>query len=253
MEDNVIAITGAGSGIGRATAVECANQGASVHVMDIDQEGARETVDRITDDGGRAAAHKLDVTDNEAVTETLQDVVADQGRLDGLVNNAGVTADLANLEEVPTAERNRLIDVNINGVWNGCHAAIPLMKEQNGGGSIVNVSSLAGVIGAPKAATYSLTKGGVLNFTRAIAAEAGSAGIRANAVCPGFIETDMVETFFEPFEDPEAARRQTEQQYPLGRLGQPEEIASCIAFLLSDDASFVTGHGLVVDGGFSSY
>lgn len=253
MKDDVIVITGSGSGIGQATAYECANRGAQVVVTDIDTDGAKQTVKTIEEEGGDATYQELDVRDIDEFDETLKDIVEKHGRLDGLVNNAGVTSDLANIEDTKPSDRDRMMDVNINGVWNGCHSAIPLMKSQEKGGAIVNVSSLAGVIGAPKAATYSLTKGAVLNFTRAIAAEVGRNDIRVNAVCPGFIETEMVDSFFEPFDDPNAARQKTEQQYPLGRLGRPDEIASCISFLLSDNASFVTGHGLVADGGFSSY
>jgi NAD(P)-dependent dehydrogenase (short-subunit alcohol dehydrogenase family) len=140
--------------------------------------------------------------------------------------------------------------VNLMGVWNGCQAALPHMKEQ-GSGAIVNVGSLASILGFPKQATYSVTKGAVLNLTRTVAAEAGSFGVRANLVCPGFTDTRLLEQFLESFDDPEEAREEISEEYPLKRLGEPEEVAEPILFLASDEASFVTGHALVIDGGFS--
>jgi NAD(P)-dependent dehydrogenase (short-subunit alcohol dehydrogenase family) len=144
-----------------------------------------------------------------------------------------------------------VIDVNVHGTWNGTRAVIPYMKEQ-GSGAIVNVSSLAGKIGLPNFSAYSLTKGAVLNFTRAVATELGPYGVRANAVCPGFVETALAEGYFEASGDPDRARKRMEASYPLKRLGEPEEIAEPIVFLLSERASYVTGHGFTIDGGYSA-
>lgn len=244
-------VTGAGSGIGRATALRLADEDATVIVTDIDAEGGRETVDRITSESGEAEFHRLDVADREAFGDILDAVAAAHGSIDILVNNAGVGQPRTRLQETSIEARDRLFRVNIQGVWNGCHAAVPRMVDQ-GAGAIVNVSSLAGQIGAPGLATYSMTKGAVLNFTRAVAAEVGPVGVRANAVCPGFVDSDMVDEYFDTFDDPEQARQATIQQYPLRRLARYEDVANAIAFLASDEAAFITGHGLTVDGGFSA-
>ena len=244
-------VTGAASGIGRATARRLGTEGAYVVVTDVDLEGARATAEAIDSTDGAATARELEVTDEDAVERVLDDVANERG-LDVLVNNAGLGQLPTRIEETDIETRDRMVAVNALGVWNGCWAGVPRMRE-TGGGAIVNVSSLAGVIGAPRMATYSLTKAAVLNFSKAVAAEVGPDGIRVNAVCPGFVDTQMVDEFFAATGDPQQAREQTEGMYPLRRLGEPDEIANAIAFLASEEASFVTGHGLVVDGGFSAY
>jgi NAD(P)-dependent dehydrogenase (short-subunit alcohol dehydrogenase family) len=181
--------------------------------------------------------------------DAMIEATAEEHGLDVVVNNAGTGHPPQSMEDVDDAMRDFVIDVNIKGVWNGCHAALPIMKEQ-GHGAIVNVGSLASIFGLPKQAAYSLTKGAVLNFTRAVAAEAGPYGVRANTVCPGFTDTPMVQQMLASYDDPEAAREKMEEGYPLKRLGEAEEIADAILFLASEESSWVTGHGLVVDGGF---
>lgn len=245
-EDTTVVVTGGGSGIGRATATRFAKAGATVVIGDVDRDGAEETVARIESHGtGTAVCHELDVRDGAAVHDVV-DATADEYGLDVIVNNAGVGHESADIEDVPDDDRDRVIDINVKGVWNGCHAAIPHLKTQ-GSGSIVNVASLAALRGLPQQAAYSLSKGAVLNFTRAIAAELGPAGVRANAVCPGLIETPLTEDGIAEM-DPEP----NPSGIPVGRFGQPEEVADCIAFLASDAASYVSGHGLVIDGGTSS-
>lgn len=252
LTDSTVFVTGAGSGIGRATARRCAEEGATVVVTDVDVEGGEETVAHIEDSDapGTAVFQELDVTDAAAV-ESVVDAAAEEYGLDAIVNNAGIGQRNCGIEELPLEERDRIFEVNGKGVWNGCRAAIPHFKEQESG-AIVNVASLAGVIGQPWSSAYAFTKGGVLKFTRTIAGELGRDGIRANAVCPGFIDTPLVRSGLESRDDPEAAREKLAQQYALKRIGKPEEIADAILFLASDEASFVTGHGLVVDGGYSS-
>ncbi|MFC7228778.1 SDR family oxidoreductase [Salinirubellus salinus] len=248
-ENQTVFVTGGGSGIGRETALRCAREGATVVVADVDREGGEETVAAIEDLAGDADAVELDVTDADAVRDAV-DAAADTHGLDVMVNNAGIAQSNDPLEEVSLEERDRIVDVNANGVWNGCRAAIPHLKAQ-GSGAIVNVASLAGVVGQPWSAAYAMTKGGVAKMTRSIAWELGRHGVRANAVCPGFTDTPMVQGGLEERDDPEAAREALERRYALKRLGDPEEIAAAICFLASDDASFVTGHELVVDGGFT--
>jgi NAD(P)-dependent dehydrogenase (short-subunit alcohol dehydrogenase family) len=249
LDGETVFVTGAASGIGRATAIRCAEEGAHVIVTDVDEGGAEEVVDEIEElETGGAEAHRLDVTEADEF-DALVEAVHEEHGLDVLVNNAGTGHPPASMEDVDESMRDFVFDVNVNGVWNGCHAALPIMKEQ-GHGAIVNVGSLASIFGLPKQAAYSLTKGAVLNFTRAIAAEAGPDGVRANTVCPGFTDTPLVQQMLASYDDPEAARERMEDSYPLKRLGEPEEIADAIRFLASDEASWITGHGLVVDGGY---
>ncbi len=250
-DGKTVFVTGAGAGIGRATAERCAEDGARVVVTDVDVEGGEGTVERIGDAGGEAVFHELDVRDADRFEE-LVETIADEHGLDTLVNNAGIGHPPAVVEETDRETFDRVLDINLRGVWNGCHAALPVLKAQESG-AIVNVGSLASILGLPKQSVYSLTKGAVLNFTRAVAAEAGPYGVRANAVCPGFIDTELGRQYFESQDDPETVRERMTAQYPLRRLGEPEEIADCIAFLASDESSYVTGHGLVADGGYSAW
>jgi NAD(P)-dependent dehydrogenase (short-subunit alcohol dehydrogenase family) len=250
LDNKTVVITGAASGIGQATAERCAEEGARVIVTDIDTEGGQAVAEAIEEAGGDAEFHELDVTDSEQVHAVVDAVAEDYG-LDVMVNNAGTGHPGGNLEDLDEDIRDFVIDINIKGVWNGCDAALPHMKEQ-GSGAIVNVGSLASILGLPKQAAYSTTKAAVLNMTRTVAAEAGPYGVRANAVCPGFTETQMLEGYLAQQEDPEVAREEMAADYPLKRLGKPEEIANAILFLASDEASFVSGHGLVVDGAFST-
>jgi NAD(P)-dependent dehydrogenase (short-subunit alcohol dehydrogenase family) len=249
-DGDTVFVTGAGAGIGEATAKRCAEEGARVVVTDVDTDGADATADDIREAGGDAVTHELDVTDADRFHDLVEATSEEYG-LDVLVNNAGTGHPPAYTEETDAETRDFVLDINVNGVWNGCHAALPIMKEQ-GAGRIVNVASLAALFGLPKQAVYSLTKGAVLNFTRAVAAEAGPRGVRANAVCPGFVNTDLGREYWESHDDPEAAKRAMLKRYPLRRLGEAEEIADTICFLASDESSWITGHGLVVDGGFST-
>lgn len=249
LEDTSVIVTGGGSGIGAAIAEKCATEGALVIVSDIDTDAGRETVRTVESAGGRATFRKLDVRDSDAFEDLVKKVAREHG-LDVVVNNAGVGQSPTPVENTGFEAFERILDVNVRGVWNGCTSAIPVLKEQESG-SIINIASLAGMIGSPGQAAYSLSKGAVLNFTRAIAAEVGSHGIRANAVCPGVVDTQLVRNDFGGDRDWEVVRNRMADNYPLGRLGRPADVANCVAFLASDEAAFVTGHGLVVDGGYS--
>jgi NAD(P)-dependent dehydrogenase (short-subunit alcohol dehydrogenase family) len=248
LSDKTAFITGAGSGLGRAAAQRFAEEGATVVAADIDGGAAEETVEAIEAEGGAGAAHELDVRDSAAVHAAVDATAEDHG-LDVVVNNAGISHTRTVTEEIDDGERDDVIDVNIKGVWNGCHAALPHLKEQ-GSGSIINTASFAGVTGVARLSAYSLTKGAVVNFTHSLAAEAGPEGVRVNAVCPAVTDTPLARGETDDSEW-EQLKSQMAKQYPLRRLGRPEDIANAMLFLASDEAAWVTGHSLVVDGGYS--
>jgi NAD(P)-dependent dehydrogenase (short-subunit alcohol dehydrogenase family) len=252
LQEQTVFVTGAGSGIGQATAVRAAEEGATVVVTDVDEDGGHETVDRIVDEGGDAEFHELDVRDAAAFEDAVTAAAAAHDGLDVLVNNAGIEL-FKPFEATSTEELRERIDVNFMGVWNGCKAALPVMKEA-GGGAIVNMSSVSGQLGIQMQSAYGVTKAGIANLTKSVASEAGPHGIRVNALAPGAVETPMVEEqVIGKSDHPDAVREQFADVSVFDRYGQPEEIADCAVFLASDEASFVTGEVLRVDGGFSLF
>jgi NAD(P)-dependent dehydrogenase (short-subunit alcohol dehydrogenase family) len=253
----VAVITGAGSGVGRAASLLFSRHGAKVIAADIDLLSAEETVSQVLAEGGDACAVKCDVADEAAVHEVVRIAVATYGRLDIMYNNAGIT-----LEPTPgKARQNKLLDttpeeisrlhsVNVNGVLNGCRAAIRQFQAQEGGGVIVNTASVAGLIGWG-GVVYSGTKGAVTTITRALAMEVASQGIRVNSVCPAAMLTNFAGMGKRgPMSD--EAKQRTAAMHPMGRTIEPIECANAALFLASDLASNITGVNLPIDGGLSS-
>jgi NAD(P)-dependent dehydrogenase (short-subunit alcohol dehydrogenase family) len=249
LDGKVAVITGAGSGIGRVAASLFASEGARVVVADVNADHAAAAVEEITSVGGSATAVGVDVSDEGQVADMVAAAVATYGGLHVLFNNAGIFPDDdGGVLDTPPETWKRVMEVNLMGVWLGCRAAVPAMLD-SGGGSIVNVASFVALVGAATAQiAYTASKGGVLSMTRELAVEYARRGIRANSICPGPIETPLLA---ELLSDPERRQRRL-VHIPIGRFGRPEEIARAALFLASDDASFVTGSSLVVDGGITA-
>jgi NAD(P)-dependent dehydrogenase (short-subunit alcohol dehydrogenase family) len=249
LEGKVAVITGAGSGIGRVAASLFAAEGAKVVVADVVADQAEAAVADIEAAGGTATAVTVDVSDEAQVGSMIDHAVASYGGVHVLFNNAGIFPDDdGGVLDTPPGTWQRVMEVNLKGVWLGCRAAVPAMLD-SGGGSIVNVASFVALMGAATAQiAYTASKGGVLAMTREVAVEYARQGIRANSICPGPIETPLLA---ELLADPERRQRRL-VHIPLGRFGRPEEIAKAALFLASDDASFVTGSALVVDGGITA-
>ena len=240
--NKVALVTGAGSGIGRATAIAFAKSGAAVLVSDVNETGGGETVTSIEASGGQASFVKCDVAKSDEVDALVDACVTKYGRLDFAHNNAGISSPAADEWEEETW--NRAVDINLNGVMHCMRAAATAMLN-GGGGAIVNTASIAGISGNASQPAYVATKHGVIGLTKHGALKWAKQGIRVNAVCPGVIETAMTEAVSKV----PAYREAMENMTPMGRMGQPEEIASAVLWLCSDQASFVTGHPLVIDGG----
>ncbi|MEG4087490.1 SDR family oxidoreductase [Microcoleus sp. POL10_C6] len=238
-------VTGAANGIGRATALAFAREGANVVVADISEQGNQETARMIEELGGRAIAVKCNVTQAEDVKAALDKTIETFGRLDFAFNNAGVEQKNAATAEIEEEEWDRIVDINLRGVFLCMKYEIPLLLKQ-GRGAIVNTSSGAGVKGFKAGAAYVAAKHGVVGLTKAAALDYAAQNIRINAVCPGIIDTPMMDRFSGG--TPEGRERVISQE-PIGRMGQPEEIANAVVWLCSDAASFAVGHALVVDGG----
>jgi NAD(P)-dependent dehydrogenase (short-subunit alcohol dehydrogenase family) len=244
----VALVTGAASGIGRACAQLFAKEGASVVVSDVTLEGGQQTVRLIEEDGGEAFFVETDVSKAAQVEALVGRAVEAYGRLDYAFNNAGIEGRMAtNTADYPEEEWDRVIAINLKGVWLCMKNEIPQMLSQ-GAGSIVNNSSVEGLVGLEGTSAYAASKHGVVGLTKTAALEYAQSGIRVNAVCPGLIRTPMVERYTK-------GDAETEAQWaaifePVGRMGSSEEVAEAVVWLCSEAASFVTGHAMAVDGGF---
>jgi NAD(P)-dependent dehydrogenase (short-subunit alcohol dehydrogenase family) len=246
LDGKVALVTGGGSGIGRASALAFARAGAKVVVADVVADGGQETVRLITAAGGEGRFIKTDVSKAAEVEALIKQIVATYGRLDCAYNNAGVEGTFVSTVEYSEADWDRVLAINLKGVWLCMKYEIAQMLQQ-GGGAIVNTASGAGLVGVVGLSAYVASKHGVVGLTKTAALEYAKAGIRVNAVCPGVIQTPMVARLTRSRPDLSEALVAAE---PMGRTGKPEEIAEAAVWLCSDAASFVTGHAMSVDGGY---
>ena len=247
-EDKVVLVTGGGSGIGRATALKFALEGASVVIGNRNEKAGQETVDLIQQAGGKASFYQTDVTKLENVQNLIKYTVNTYGGLNAAFNNAGVEDPQAMTRDQTEDTFDRVMNVNVKGVWYSLRCEIDYMLT-NGGGAIVNNSSIAGVIGYPSHGLYTASKHAVLGLTKTAALEYSKQGIRVNAVCPGGIETPLLDSLTS---GDSSTRKYMESLHPIGRLGKPHEIADAVVWLCSNEASFVLGQGIIVDGGFTA-
>ena len=246
-EKQVALVTGAASGIGLATAKAFAQSGASVALADWNEKAVRSAAEELAGQGHKTLAIRCDVADDAQVEAMMDQTVAAFGRLDAAYNNAGVQNELAEAADQTREDFDRVVGINLRGVWSCMKFELRQMRKQ-GSGTIVNCSSLGGLVGSPERGIYHAAKHGVLGFTKSAALEYAARGIRINAICPGLIQTPMSDQMVAAGQG--EALKEMEKSIPMGRVGRPEEIANAVLWLCSDAAGYVTGQSISVDGGF---
>ncbi|GEO03553.1 oxidoreductase [Adhaeribacter aerolatus] len=243
-------ITGGGSGIGRSISKLFARQGARVFILELNSDAAAQTLQEITEEGGQASSFACNVSSQEEVTTVFDNIRQQSGRIDIVINNAGI-AHVGNIEQTSEADLDRIYQVNVKGVYNGMFAAVKHMQE-TGGGVILNLASVASVIGIPDRFAYSMSKGAVLTMTYSVARDYIKNNIRCNCLAPGRVHTPFVDGFLKknyPGREQEMFDKLSKTQ-PIGRMGTPDEVAALALYLCSDEAAFITGTNYPIDGGF---
>jgi NAD(P)-dependent dehydrogenase (short-subunit alcohol dehydrogenase family) len=238
-------VTGGGSGIGRACAIALAKEGARVALAGRRRNKIEEVAREI---GDKAFALACDVSNTSDISRLLDQTVSRFGGLNFLLNNAGILQ-IGNAEQITEDQWDRTFNVNVRAVWLLSRAALPHLRKA-GGGSIINVASTLGIVGARNRAAYASSKGAVVQLTKSMAVDHGHENIRVNAICPSFVDTELTAAFLSQAQDPEAARRERIAAHPIGRLGRPQDLAGMAVYLASDESSWVTGAVLPVDGGY---
>jgi NAD(P)-dependent dehydrogenase (short-subunit alcohol dehydrogenase family) len=250
LKQRIAVVTGGGDGIGKAISEKLSEKGAVVYILDVNDDAGKKTASTIRENGYQAHFLKCDVSDQKQVKGLIQDIYEKEGKLDILINNAGI-AHIGTAENTSEEDFNRIIGVNINGVYNCVHACIPPMRN-TGGGVIINMASAASVIGLPDRFVYSMSKGAVTTMTYSIARDFVKDNIRCNCIAPGRVHTPFVDGYLKkhyPGEEAEMFEKLSKTQ-PIGRMGSPMEIATLVLYLCSDEASFITGSNYPIDGGF---
>lgn len=245
-QDTVVIVTGAGSGIGQATVIAFASEGATVYGLDIDRQGLDQSARLTPAVTGRFVGVTADVSKPDAVSDSVAQVLAATGQIDVLVNNAGINVP-KRIVDLDIAEWNRVFDTNLKSVYLYCKAVWPHFASRRSG-TIVNIASVMGQVGGADSPAYCASKAGIIMLSRCLAKDGARDGIRVNSVCPGYIETPIMERAFQETPDPPKARREIESKMPLGRIGGAEEVAAGILFLSSKDASYISGTELTIDG-----
>ena len=248
-KDKIVIVTGAGSGIGETTAIKFANEGASVVVADINPQTGNLVSKHINNNGGKSFFAETNVAEFNSVESMVSQTLDVYGIPDVLINNAGINV-FGEPLNMPDSEWKRAFSVDLDGVWFGCKAVLPHMLKKNKG-SIVNVASVHGIQIIPNCFPYPVAKHGVIGLTKALAVDYAAKGIKINSISPGYIETPIIDRFFNTKSDPIAARKEAENHQPIKRMGTTDEIANTIMFMSSDECNFMIGANIVVDGGIT--